>query len=375
MRAETEAWPAPAVPRTPALGAGALSPDEVVETADWIASLQMPDGLVPWFKGGHADPWNHVEAAMALACAGRWAEVERAFGWLAANQLGDGSWCTGYVRGGVVEPRRDPNVCSYVATGALWCSRLGAGTSFLEAIWPVVSRAMAWCLECQLPGGEIAWSVDVDGVRATYALLSANSSLLLSFHCAAEIASTLGEDPLPWSQAGSRVATAVAQFCRGEVTGEGTVGRRKGAFAPKGRWAMDWYYPVLTGALAGEEARQRIALRWGEFVEPGLGARCVADRYWVTAAETAECAMAVARAGLASEAHALLACTRHLRHPSGAYWTGCAHPECARYPGGQLSTYSAAAVVMADHVLAGRSQAAAIFAADGVAHRNGGLAS
>ena len=374
MRAETEGWLATAVPRPSALGAGALSPEEVVETADWIASLQMRDGVVPWFRGGHADPWNHIEAAMALACAGRWAEVERAFGWLAANQLEDGSWCAGYVMGGVVEPRRDPNVCSYVATGALWCAQLGAGTSFLEALWPVVSRAMAWCLGCQLPGGEIAWSVDADGVRATYALLSANSSLLLSFHCAAKIASTLGQDPLPWLQAASRVKAAVAQFCQGEAAGDGVVARRQAAFAPKGRWAMDWYYPVLTGALAAEESRGRIAGRWGEFVEPGLGVRCVADRYWVTAAETAECAIAVARAGLASEARALLAWTRHLRHPSGAYWTGCAHPECARYPGGQQSTYSAAAVVIADHVLAGRSQAAAIFAPDGVKHRNGGLA-
>ena len=128
---------------------------------------------------------------------------------------------------------------------------------------------------------------------------------------------------------------------------------------------MDWYYPVLTGALAGEEARRRVLDRWQEFVEPRLGVRCVSDRYWVTAAETAEFAMAARRTGFATEAAELLDWTRHLRHPSGAYWTGCAHPECVRFPGSQLSTYSAAAVVIADHVLSRRSPAAGVFSGPG----------
>ena len=61
---------------------------------------------------------------------------------------------------------------------------------------------------------------------------------------------------------------------------------------------MDWYYPVLSGAVVGQAAERRMLGRWDELVMDGLGARCVADRPWVTAAETAECAMAAARAGL-----------------------------------------------------------------------------
>jgi hypothetical protein len=97
-------------------------------------------------------------------------------------------------------------------------------------------------------------------------------------------------------------------------------------------------------------------------VMDGLGVRCVADQNWVTAAETAECAMAAARAGMLAEAQKLLAWTGHLRAGDGSYWTGCVHPECVRFPGGQKSTYSAAAVLIADHVLNLRSAAAAIFA-------------
>ena len=72
--------------------------------------------------------------------------------------------------------------------------------------------------------------------------------------------------------------------------------------------------------------------------------------------------MAAARAGMRAEAEGLLAWTTHLRAGDGSYWTGCVHPECVRFPGGQKSTYSAAAVLIADHVLYLRSAAAAIFA-------------
>ena len=52
-----------------------LSPAEVAATAEWIAGWQLDNGMIPWFPGGHSDPWNHVEATMALAVAGRWAEA------------------------------------------------------------------------------------------------------------------------------------------------------------------------------------------------------------------------------------------------------------------------------------------------------------
>ena len=51
---------------------------------------------------------------------------------------------------------------------------------------------------------------------------------------------------------------------------------------------MDWYYPVLGGALRGAAAAERLARGWDTFVVPGLGVRCVSDQPWVTVAETCE---------------------------------------------------------------------------------------
>ena len=58
---------------------GLLTTDDLVLTAGTIAEWQLPDGMIPWFPGGHADPWNHVEAAMALAVTGHLDEAEAAY--------------------------------------------------------------------------------------------------------------------------------------------------------------------------------------------------------------------------------------------------------------------------------------------------------
>ena len=57
---------------------GVIGAEEVVATAASIAAVQRPDGMIPWFEGGHCDPWNHTEAAMALTVAGFYDEAARA---------------------------------------------------------------------------------------------------------------------------------------------------------------------------------------------------------------------------------------------------------------------------------------------------------
>src|SRR5207244_9982894 len=96
---------------------GVLDAEEVAATVDTIAAVQLPDGRIPCCPGGHADPWSHVEAAMALTVGGRWAEAERAYSWLVRTQRSDGAWHRYYVDGGVEDPKFDANVCAYIATG------------------------------------------------------------------------------------------------------------------------------------------------------------------------------------------------------------------------------------------------------------------
>ena len=326
---------------------GIIDADEVATTVDAIAEVQLADGLIPWFPGGHADAWNHVEAAMALMVGGRRAEAERAYEWLAANQLADGAWHHYYVEGGVEDPKFDANVCAYPATG-VWHHYLATrDAGFLCELWPVVERAVDFVLELQTARGEILWARHADGTPWPYALLTGSSSVYHSLRCAIAIAEHLGHERPDWELSAATLGHVLAH--------------RPEAFAPKNRWAMDWYYPVLSGVLSEDEGRQRLASRWDTFVMEGLGVRCVSDRPWVTAAETCECVMAHDAVGEQGKAYDLFEWAQHLRLEDGSYWTGMVYPEEKTFPGAERTTYTAAAVVIAADALAGANPTSGLF--------------
>ena len=79
--------------------------------------MQLRDGNIPWGPGHHTDPWNLVEAAMALDVGARFAEAERAYEWLAHRQHDSGSWYAYYSGNEVKEHTLDTNVTCYVANG------------------------------------------------------------------------------------------------------------------------------------------------------------------------------------------------------------------------------------------------------------------
>ena len=135
---------------------------------------------------------------------------------------------------------------------------------------------------------------------------------------------------------------------------------RPEAFADRSRYSMDWYYPVLAGAVTGAAATARLAADWDRFVVPGLGARCVADHPLVTGAETCELALALTAAGNRDAALEQVAAMQHLRHDDGSYWTGLVYADDARWPV-ERTTWTAAAVVLAADALAGATPGAAVF--------------
>ena len=97
--------------------AGVFSPADCRQTARSIASVQLRSGEIPWSFGGHTDPWDHVECAMALTVAGLTEEARAAYEWSRSQQRRDGSWAMQYRRGVVEDANSDGNFCAYIATG------------------------------------------------------------------------------------------------------------------------------------------------------------------------------------------------------------------------------------------------------------------
>jgi GH15 family glucan-1,4-alpha-glucosidase len=328
-------------------GPAGLTEADLIRTGETIAELQLPNGMIPWFPDGHADPWNHVEAAMALATVGLVDEAERAYRWLADIQLPDGSWHNYYLADGIEDAKLDSNCVAYVATG-VWHHHLVTGDDrFAERLWPTVEAAVEFVLDLQTRRGEVVWARHPDGRPWSYALLTGSSSISHSLRCAIDLADLLGRERPHWREARERLVDVIAN--------------RPDAFEPKDRWAMDWYYPVLAGAVTGDDAVKRIDDRWDTFVMDGKGVRCVSDRPWVTAAETCECAMAVLATGDRERATDLFTWAQALRDEAGAYYTGLVFPELVHFPADERSTYTAGAIILAADALCGANPTSNLF--------------
>jgi hypothetical protein len=247
----------------------------------------------------------------------------------------------------VTDPGAQSNHAGYLAVGA-WHSWLCAGDEhLLDELWPAVRRGLDLVVRMQLPGGAVGWALRPDGTPDPTALLTGNASLFQALRCGIALAELRSEGQPDWELTVSDLGEALRT--------------RPAVFADRSRFSMDWYYPVLAGAVTGDSAAELLAAGWDTFVVPGLGARCVADRPWVTGAETCELALALAAAGHPSAALEQLAAMQHLRHDDGSYWTGYVYPDDARWPV-ERTTWTAGAVVLAADALAGASGAAGLFA-------------
>ncbi|GAB2672908.1 prenyltransferase [Saccharopolyspora gloriosae] len=338
------------MPELPAVD-GVLSSADVLQTARSIAAVQERSGAVPWFPGGHVDPWDHVESAMALSAAGLLVEAERAYDWLRTTQRADGSWPL-QVRAGVVEDAAsDTNFCAYPAVGVWHHFMITGDAAFAERMWPVVRRAIDFVLRLQRARGEIAWARGTGGEVGGEALLAGSSSIHHSLVCALALAEHLGSPQPDWEVSLGRLAHALRHHPE--------------AFAEKDRYAMDWYYPVLGGPLRDDAGWDRIARRWPDFFVDGLGVRCVDDNPWVTGAETCELVLSLDLLGRRDRAVEALASMQHLREQDGSYWTGLVYTDGKRWPVEQ-TTWTGAAVVLAADALSGATPGGGIFHVGGL---------
>ena len=318
---------------------------------DTILSLQKSDGSIPWFRDGVFDPWNHLEAAMGLNTLGAREAAENAIGFLRNSQLEDGSWwgqlgsavpidedLHQFTMQGVEAGHRlrDTNFIAYCAT-AIWhhlC--LHQDLDYAHANWPMVQAAIDFVLALQYPEGDIRWTARDPQTPEEDALLTGNSSIHKSLSCALALADALGHDVPHWHDARTRLADALAHKPE----------RYDRTWAAKDRYSMDWYYPVLSGALNLEQGQERLQQGWDKFILEGFGCRCVADEPWVTVAETAELVMALVSQGETRKAEALLNGLDQFRDAKGAYWMGMQVEQKVFWPV-ETPAWTAGAVILA----------------------------
>ena len=302
---------------------------------DMIQTIQRFDGEIPWSSGDKTDPWDHVEAAMGLTVGGHLTAARKAYDWLAAIQLSDGSFYASYRSGQALDRTRDANLTAYVAVGVLHHYLACGDSGFLQSMWKTVAAAVDFALGLQTRHGDIHWAIDPDGNTDPMSLLTGSSSIFMSVKCALATARLLGEPKPAWEQANRRLAEAIANKPhRFNMT--------------KSRFSMDWYYPILGGVITGQKAQKRMDRYWKKFVVEGLGVRCVSDRPWVTIAETCELSLALSAMGNREMARVVFQWIENRRFEDGTFWTGFTFPDMTVWPEEKLTWNNAVVLLAAD---------------------------
>ena len=126
-------------------------------------------GMIPWFPGGHCDPWNHVETAMALDVAGFHHEAER--GLRVAGRHPARRRQLVATTTSPTGPSRTPSstpTCARTSPPA--CGTTGCCTwdrGFVDHLWPTVERALEWVLATASPRRHRAVGRRADDRRGT----------------------------------------------------------------------------------------------------------------------------------------------------------------------------------------------------------------
>lgn len=320
-------------------------------TVNYILQTQLPNGCIPWFANGKADPWDHIEAAMGLTIGGEYAAAQRAYEWLAEEQLDDGSWWANYLDDLPVDKNhRETNFIAYIATGIWHYFLITRDEIFLQRFFPAVKKAIDFVLNYQSPTGEIYWAVAEDGSPKKDALVTASSSVYKSLECAILCAEQLGLPVNHWLDAHKKLGRALRYhpeyFDR--------------TWEPKTRFSMDWFYPILTGVVQGKAAQQRIESKWNLFVENNVGCRCVSDEPWVTVAESCELTLALLAADEHAKAVNLFSWLYQFIDEDGGYWTGFNFRDQVIWPR-EKTTWTAGAILLAADALTQHTAAANLF--------------
>ena len=315
--------------------------------AGLIASTQLPGGEIPWSPNDKTDPWDHVEAAMGLVTGGLLREARQAYEWMARTQLENGSWYSAYRTGIPEDKTQESNQSSYIAVGLFHYYLVTKDTAFLRKFWPVVRSAIDFAVSLQAPGGEIYWAVSPEGRLDPMALLTGSSSVYMSIKCALEISKILKNPAPSWQQAQNRLGEAIRN-------------KPHHFNMTKSRYSMDWFYPVLAGAIAGNEARQRIDRFWKKFIVEGQGVLCVSDHPWVTIAETSELCLALCAMGNHRLAEIVFNWIIDKRYEDGSFWCGHTYPDMTIWPEDKI-TWTNAVVLMAADALYHLTPAADLF--------------
>ncbi len=320
-----------------------LPPEKIKQVSDLnidsvlglVAGLQRQSGDIPWYENGKTDPWDLVESVMGLNIGGHFEASRKAFDWLSQNQNPDGSWYSSY-QDGVPEDRTcETHMACYIAVGLLHTYLVTRDIEWLRTYWDCMEKGVGFALSLQVETGEIYWAKSPEGKTDPMSLLAGSSSIFMSLKSAIAVACILGKSRPNWQRSFDLLGRSICN-------------------APhlynvsKARYSMYWFYPVLCGAVRGDQARARMEKYWQKYVIEGQGCRCVSDQPWVTIAETSELVLALNAMGDRKKADIVFSWILDRTYEDHTFWCGYTYPDMVIWPEEKISWTNAVVAMAAD---------------------------
>ena len=306
---------------------------------DFISSIQLDSGAIPSNEDGSHDPWDHLESVMGLATLGFKNEAKKGLEWMKRNQNDDGSWFNLYKDTQPLERGRQSNFSTYLAVATWHFYLLNNDVDTLEYFWEPIKKSITFALYMQNENGAIAWNLDSLGTADEDYLLTGCSSIAKSLECAIAISQILNQEACQaeWKEAHTNLIQAI------ENPG-GVFDLTK----DRSRFSMDWYYPILSGAVLKHNFELLTSKLRNTFWVKGIGIKCVSDEPWVTVAETSECSIAYKKLGDDVFAKELLQNAVGIVDQRGVPYMGWQYKEQIYWPEENPAWTSAACILAAD---------------------------
>ena len=308
--------------------------------AESIKKVQLKSGAIPSNVDNSHDPWDHIESIMGLNFSHDKKSADSAFDWLKNNQNKDGSWYSKYLDTKPIELNKPTHFSPYISVAALHHFKIFSDREKLIELWETISKAINFSINLQNPNGTIPWSVDKNNKIEEDFLLTGSSSILKSIECAIKISRILEEkENKSWMKAYKSLAQAVKN--------------PNGLFditQDRSRFSMDWYYPIISGALSSKERDFYIQKIFKDFYVDGLGIKCVIEEPWVTVAETSEFIISLVISNRVEEAKKIFSEVMNITDVNNVPYMGWQYEQSIFWPEEKPSWTSAALILAADSI-------------------------
>tara|TARA_B100001115_G_scaffold54232_1_gene40121 strand:- start:117 stop:587 length:471 start_codon:yes stop_codon:yes gene_type:complete len=118
----------------------------------------------------------------------------------------------------------------------------------------------------------------------------------------------------------------------------------------RSRFSMDWYYPIISGALSSKERDFYIQKIFKDFYVDGLGIKCVIEEPWVTVAETSEFIISLVISNRVEEAKKIFSEVMNITDVNNVPYMGWQYKQSIFWPEEKPSWTSAALILAADSI-------------------------